>query len=195
MDLRTLLGASYKDGITVEEINAALAERDLIDKTEAEKLATNRSAATQRLLDAANKKLAEATKKGNDTGTELADALARIATLEATTKEAERTASIAATKASLIAQGYDDALAGETATAMADNDMAKILENQGKFLAAKTQAIKDELLKGTKPPAGGGSGSGGVDYTAAKSKAIQDGNDLEYLRLCREEAEQTKSEN
>ena len=194
MDLRTLLGAGYKDGITVEEIEAALADRDLLDRSEAEKMVTSRNAATQRLLDAANKKLAEATKKGTETGTELADALARIATLEATTKEAERTASIAATKASLIAQGYDDALAGETATAMADNNMAKILENQGKFLAARTQAIKDELLKGTKPPAGGGSGSGKVDYDAAKAKAVQEGNDLEYLRLCREEAEQTAQE-
>ena len=190
MDLRTLLGAAYKDGITIEEINAELAGRDLLDRSEAEKMAVSRSAATQRLLDAANKKLEAATKKSTDTGTELADALARIATLETANKAAERNASIAATKASLIAQGYDEALATETATAMADNDMAKILENQGKFLTARTQAIKDELLKGTKPPAGGGSGSGTVDYNAAKAKAIQDGNDLEYMRLCREEAEQ-----
>lgn len=194
MDLKTLLGDAFKEGMTLEEVETALATRDLVDRSEAENLANNRAAATKRLLDAANKKLAEATKKSTDTGTELTNALERIANLENATKEAERKASIAATKATLIAQGYDETLAAETATAMADNDMAKIIENQGKYLASRTQAIKDELLKGTKPPAGGGSGAGGVDYTAAKEKALQAGNDLEYLRLCREEAEQTTEE-
>lgn len=188
MDLKTLLGAAYKEGMTLEEVDAALADRDLMDKSEAEKLANNRTAATKRLLDAANAKLAEANKHGEATGADLATALARIEVLENENKTAKRNESIAATKASLIAQGYDDALANETAIAMADGDMAKILENQGKFLTSKTQAMKDELLKGTQPPAGGGSGAG-VDYTAAKNKALADGNDLEYLRLCREETE------
>ena len=188
MDLKKLLGADYKDGMTLEDVNAALANRDFMDKSEAEKLANNRAAATKRLLDAANLKLAEANKQGATTGSDLATALARIETLENENKAAKRDASIATTKASLIAQGYDDALANETAIAMVDGDMAKILENQGKFLTSKTQAMKDELLKGTRPPAGGGSGTG-RDYTAAKNKALAEGNDLEYLRLSREEAE------
>ena len=45
---------------------------------------------------------------------------------------------------------------------MEDNDLAKIIENQGKFLASKTQAIKDELLKDTKPPV---TGNGTVTMT------------------------------
>ena len=70
MDLKTLLGAAYKEGMTLEEVNAALADRDLMDKSEAEKLANNRAAATKRLLDAANQKLAEANKQGAETGSE-----------------------------------------------------------------------------------------------------------------------------
>ncbi len=191
MDLKTLLGDAYKEGMSHEEIDAALADRDLIDKSEAETLATNRAAATKRLLDQANKKLAEATKKSNDAGAENANLLERINALEERDKENTRQATIAQHKASLIGLGYDDALATETATAMVDNDMAKIIVNQGKFQAAREQAMKEDLMKNTENPAGGGSGAGGVDYAAAKAKAIQEGNDLEFLRLSRMEAEQT----
>lgn len=191
MDLKTLLGAAYKDNMTLADVELALADRELLDKSEVENIVSTRTAAQKRLLDAANKKLAEANQRNTTAGNENAELLERIAALETANKEAERNAGIAATKASLLAQGYDEALATDTATAMADNNMAKIIENQGKFLASKTQAIKDELLNGTKPPAGGGSGTGAVDYTAAKNQAVKDGNDLEYLRLCREESEQT----
>lgn len=191
MDLKTLLGDAYKEGISHEEIDAALADRDLIEKSEAETLATNRAAATKRLLDQANKKLAEAQKKGADAGNENAALLERINALEERDKENTRQANIATHKASLIGLGYDEVLATETATAMVDNDVAKIIVNQGKFQAAREQAMKEELMKNTGNPAGGGSDTGGVDYAAAKAKAAQEGNDLEYLRLCREEAEQT----
>lgn len=191
MDLKTLLGDAYKEGMSHEEIDAALADRDLIDKSEAETLANNRSAATKRLLDQANKKLAEAQKKGVDAGNENAALLERINALEERDKENTRQANIATHKASLIALGYDETLATETATAMVDNDTAKVIVNQGKFQAAREKALKEELMNNTGNPAGGGSASGGVDYAAAKAKAAQEGNDLEYLRLCREEAEQT----
>lgn len=191
MDLKTLLGAAYKDNMTLADVELALADRELLDKSEVDNIVATRTAAQKRLLDAANKKVAEANQRNTAVGNENAELLERITALETAKKESDRNAGIAATKASLLAQGYDEALASDTAIAMADNNMAKILENQGKFLASKTQAIKDELLNGTKPPAGGGSGSGGVDYNALKNQALKDGNDLEYLRLCREESEQT----
>lgn len=189
--LTELLGDAYREGMTLEEVEAALANCDILTRTAAENLAAQRTAATQRLLNTANKKLSDAQKEKTTADNSLADALARIGVLEENEKVSQRTASIATTKASLIAQGYSEALASETAEAMVDNDMAKVLANQGKFLAEKTQAIRDELLQGTKPPAGGGSGTGGIDYKAAKEAALQAGNDLEYLRLSRLEAEQT----
>jgi len=70
-----------------------------------------------------------------------------------------------------------------------DGNTAVVLANQGKFLEAKTQSLKDELLRGTLPPAAGGSGPGTIDYARAKADAMQAGDDLEYLRLCRVEAE------
>lgn len=155
MTIQELLGSAYKEGMTLDEINAALADRTLLDESQVESIVNNRTAAQKRLLDSANKKLAEAQKKTNDVGTENADLLARLAVLEDESKEAKKKASIASIKASLIAQGYDEALAEDTAVAMEGNDLAKIIENQGKFLTNKTQALREELMTGTKPPVAG----------------------------------------
>lgn len=58
--------------------------------------------------------------------------------------------------AQLVSQGYEAKLAQETAEAMADGDMAKVIANQTKFLATHDNALKAEILKGTPtPPAGG----------------------------------------
>lgn len=190
MDLMTLLGDAYKENMTLDEVNAALAGRDMIDRSE---LTANY--VSKKLFDKTASQLAEAKRQNGAQRTAADDLTAqlqeRIATLENENKEAKRNASIAATKASLIAQGYDDALAAETATAMADNDMAKVLLNQGKYLAAREQAMKDELLKNTRPPAAGGNPSGApVDFTKAKADALASGDDAAYMRLCREEMEQ-----
>lgn len=73
--------------------------------------------------------------------------------------------------ASLIAQGYAEALAKETATAMADGDTAKVFANQAKFIAEHDKALKAELLKGTPKPAGG---EGGKGMTLDKLRTLSD---------------------
>lgn len=154
MDLKTLLGANYREGMTFEEVAAAL--ENVVVYTD-EDVRTRFVA--KNIFDKTASELAAAKRNGTAAAaqakTELEQAMERIAALETESKEAKRNASIASIKASLLAQGYDDALADETATAMEDNNLAKIIENQGKFLANKTQAIKDELLKDTKPPVTG----------------------------------------
>lgn len=167
MDLKTLLGAAYKDDITPAEIEAALSDRDLIDRADAETLANNRAAQTKRLLDAANKKLADAEKRNTDAGTENAGLLERIAALESEAAASKRDAAINKTVAAYVALGYTEELARSTAEALADGDSAKVTENMGTFIAQKTQSIeqsvKDQLLKDTKPPAGGGDNGGAGD--------------------------------
>ena len=173
MDLKTLLGAAYKEDMTLADIDAALTERDLVDKSEVENLVNNRTAAQKRLLDAANKKLDEANKKladaqkrNDDAGNENAGLLERIAALETEAAESKRTAAINKNVADYVALGYPEELARSTAEALADGDTDKVKENMGVFIAQKTQSIeqsvKDQLLNGTKPPAGGGdNGAGG----------------------------------
>lgn len=188
MDLKTLLGDAFKEGMTLAEVEAALADKDMIDRSEAETMATNRAAATKRLLDTANKKLAEAQKKGTETGNENAALLERINALEERDKANTRLSNIATHKASLIAQGYAEDLASATAEALVDGNTAVVLANQGKFLAAQTAKIKEDLLKGTKPPAAGGNSGGAVDYAKAKEKALAAGDSMEFARLVTAEA-------
>ena len=175
MKLSDLVGAAFKDGMTLEEIDAALADRTLLDETEVETRVNNRTAAQKRLLDTANKKLeetnkklADALKQNTDAGSENAELLARISTLEEERKQDKRAAAIAKDTAAYVAMGYSQELAQSTAEALADGDNAKATENMSAFIAQKTasieQAVKDQLLNGTKPPAGGGDGgSGGAE--------------------------------
>lgn len=162
MTLQELLGNAFKDGMTLEEINAALTDRTLLDESEVETRVTNRTAAQKRLLDAANKKLAEAQQKNTVAGTENAELLARISTLEEEAKQNKRDAAIAKDTATYVAMGYTEELARSTAEALADGNSAKVTENMSAFITQKTQsieqAVKDQLLNGTKPPAGGGDG-------------------------------------
>ena len=61
--------------------------------------------------------------------------------------------------ADFLGIGYDDALASETAKALADGDMKKVFENQKKHIENVKKAAAASALAGDpKPPAGGGGG-------------------------------------
>lgn len=189
MDLKALLGETYRSDMTLAEIEAALA--GIVVHTDADVKA---NFVSKSIFDRTASQLAEAKRNGTAAAdkakTELDQALERIGVLENEAKESKRNASIAETKASLIAQGYDDKLAGETATAMADNDMATVIVNQGKFLAAQRESMQEQLLKGTKPPAAGGAAAGGSSRDFEKEiQEAQAAHDFARARaLMREKA-------
>lgn len=80
---------------------------------------------------------------------------------------------VAGYKAKLVAQGYDEALADQTAAAMESGDMATVFANNQKFLEGYAKKIVADKLKGTPRGADGGTGgAAGVDY----SKAIEEAN-------------------
>lgn len=169
MNLNELLGDAYKENMTIDEINAALASVDFISRAEVEK-----NFVSKKLFDKTASQLAEEKRKNStqkaaadDANTQLME---RITVLENEVKESKRNESIASTKASLIAQGYSDALAAETATAVADGDFQKVIENQGKFLANKTKELEEQALNGTKAPAGGS--ATGTVMTKEKLRAM-----------------------
>ena len=97
-------------------------------------------------------------------------------------------------KAKLIAQGYDEALASDTAQAMADGDTAKVFANQGKFLEDYAKKVKADAMKKTpKPPAGDGSSD--IDYSKKIEEAQQSGDMAAvayYTRLKAQEEAQAK---
>lgn len=88
-------------------------------------------------------------------------------------------------KAKLIAQGYDEALASDTAKAMADGNTDKVFANQQVFLETYAKQVKASAMQGTPKPASG-SGSNGADFSQKAAVAQSTGNFAEaayYTRL------------
>lgn len=148
---KDILGTDFKEGMTAEEIEALICQRykALVDSES--KLKTSLTNANS---DAANWK-----KKYQETLSE--EEQKRIAQQEeynALVKERDslkKDKTISEHYANLIALGYDDALAKETASAMYDNDYQKVYDNQKVFIKAQNEKIKAEAMKkNPTPPAG-----------------------------------------
>lgn len=120
-----------------------------------------------------------------------ADALANM---KKELDELRKDKTISEFKSKLIAQGYDEALASDTAQAMADGDTAKVFANQGKFLEDYAKKVKADAMKKTpKPPAGDGSSD--IDYSKKIEEAQQSGDMAAvayYTRLKAQEEVQAK---
>lgn len=67
-------------------------------------------------------------------------------------------------KAKFIAQGYDEALAEETAKAMATGNIEKVFANSQKFLDDYAKNVKADALKKTPRPASGQGEVGAANY-------------------------------
>ena len=120
-----------------------------------------------------------------------ADALANM---KKELDELRKDKTISEFKAKLIAQGYDEALASDTAQAMADGDTAKVFANQGKFLEDYAKKVEaDAMKKPPKPPAGDGSSD--IAYSKKIEEAQQSGDMAAvayYTRLKAQEEAQAK---
>ena len=73
-------------------------------------------------------------------------------TLQANYEKLLRESTVSKNKAKLLALGYDEKLADETAEAMADNDTEKVFANQKKYLEAVEKKVRAESLKDTPKP-------------------------------------------
>lgn len=79
-------------------------------------------------------------------------------------------------KAKFIAQGYDEALAEETAKAMAEGNSEKVFANNQKFLDDYAKRVKADALKKTPRPAPGQGGNESVNYDEKISSAQKAGD-------------------
>lgn len=177
MDLKKFLGKKYKEGMTFEEIQQALADLPeldtVVDKEEYDKM--------KKLKDDASKEASSWKKKYNST-------LSEKEQLEIAQNEANeelqnnydallRKTTIAERKAELVELGYDAKLAQETAEAMADGDFTKVIANQSKFAESVKKNTTDQLLKNTKTPEGG-SGNEGMTKEQFNKLSIQEKQNL-----------------
>lgn len=122
----------------------------------------------------------------------------KLTQMEQELEELRKGKTISEYKAKFVAQGYDEALAEDTAKALADGDSAKVFANQGKFLEDYAKKVKADAIKKTPKPSGGsGSGGGAIDYNK-KIEEAQKNSDFAavayYTRLKAEGEAQAKNE-
>jgi hypothetical protein len=150
MKLKDLLKDAYKEGITVEEIESALAGVEV---------PSDQSAEIERLkaaLSKSNSENAEWKKKHREAlseeerkAQEMAD---RMKQLEEQNATLLRESSVSKHKARFLGMGYEEALATDAAVAMADGDMEKLFSYQQKHQEALEKKIRADALKGTPKP-------------------------------------------
>jgi hypothetical protein len=164
MNIKDLLKDAYKEDMTLEEIESAL---------ESIELPTDNSAEIEKLKNALSKSNSEAADykrqlKEKMTADEI-KAKEEAEERERILKENEefkKQIAVSNNKAKLLALGYEDALATETAEAMANGELDKVFANQKKHLDAMEKKVRSEILKNTPKPDGGSSD----DDTMTKEK-------------------------
>lgn len=191
--LSDLLGKAYKEGMTEDEISAAL-----------ETVGTGNDAEVNRLKAALSKANSEAADYKKQLRTKQTDDEAAAAAqkeehdkLAQENADLKRSIALSERKAKLLAMGYDENLATETATAMVDGDMDKVMVNQNKYLEVQKKVIQADMMKKTPRPAAGAE-TGGVDYAKKIAEAQASGDysaAAYYTRLkAQDDASQTNEE-
>lgn len=153
MNIKDLLKDAYKEGMTLEEIETALADIDL---------PTDNSAEIDRLKAALSKSNSEAAdyKKQlrEKMSAEEIKAKEDAEKYEEVVKERDallREKTILGHKTKYLSLGYEESLANDTAEAMANGELDKVFANQKKHLESVEKKIREDVLKGTPKPEGG----------------------------------------
>ena len=150
MKFKDLLKDAYKEGMTLEEIEAAMADVELPEdlSTEVERLKTANSKLSSENAEW-KRKHREALSEEERKAQETADLLKQLQDRNA---ELERESGLAKHKAKFLGMGYDEALASDAAAAMVDGDMEKLFSYQLKHQEALEKKIRADALKSTPKP-------------------------------------------
>lgn len=150
MNLKEVLGDAYKEGMTFEEVETAL---------ESVTIPEDNSAEIERLKNALSKSNSEAAGYKKQLREKMTEDEQKKQREQEEREELQnkydkllRESVIAKNKAKLVALGYDESLADETAEAMADGDSEKVFANQQKHLASFEKKVRAEALKDTPKP-------------------------------------------
>ena len=150
MKFKDLLKDAYKDGMTLEEIETALADvefpEDLTGEVERLKTALSKSNSENAEW---KKKHREALTEDERKTQETADLVKRLQEENATLT---RERNISNYKAKFLNMDYDESMANDAAEAMVDGDMEKLFSYQQKHKEALEKKIRADVLKGTPKP-------------------------------------------
>ena len=186
--LSDLLGKAYKEGMTEDEISAALETVGQGNEAEVNRL---KAALSKANSEAADYKKQLRTKQTDDEAAAAAQKEEHDRLVQENA-DLKRSMALSERKAKLLAMGYDESLADETATAMVDGDMDKVMANQSKYLEVQKKNIQADAMRKTPRPAAGDDSSGGsMDYAKKIAEAQASGDYTAaayYTRLQAQEA-------
>jgi anti-sigma factor RsiW len=150
MKFKDLLKDAYKEGMTLEEIESALADVELPEDQTAEverlKAALSKSNSENAEW---KKKHREAMSEEERKAQETADLIKQLQEENATLT---RDSNISKHKARFLGMGYEESLANDAAVAMTDGDMEKVFSYQQKHQEALEKKIRADALKSTPKP-------------------------------------------
>lgn len=166
MDIKDLLGESYKDGMTMDELTEALKNVQMPkdQSEEIENLKKRISEVNSEAADWKNKyrnTLDEATKKAQEAEEKAQKDAELLAQLQ-------KEKAISGYKASYLAMGYDEALATDTANALYEGNNERLFENQRKHMAEVEKKAREDALRGSGRPGGSGGDGGNNESEAIK---------------------------
>ncbi len=193
MDIKTLLGDAYREGMTIDEINAALADKNFVDP------ATLPKSVSKEVFDKTASKLAKVEKelKELQETTMTADEKLKAEMEKATNAQLTYMKELSKLRekeifvsAGLTESDYSSILDAvvsedEETTKTRAKSMVDLISAQK---AAVEKAVKAELLKGTPKPKPGEGGSSDGDFDKKIEEARENGDMATVAALIRQQA-------
>lgn len=169
--LSDLLGEQYKEGMSVDELSAALevAVPELMAAATKKVEAKWKGAVDKATAEAAARKR-ELREHNSQEQNQIADLTEQLNAATGKVAELERSAALNRHVTDYIKLGYEEKLAKATAKALVDGDFDTVTKNQQAFLSSYKDAIIADQMKHMSKPTGGTIGS--VDY----NKKIEEAN-------------------
>ena len=183
-DLKELLGDAYKEDMTLEDINAALAERELVDKSQFDGFVP------KSLLEKANSEAADYKKRWKTAASEQEqkqiEEAEKQAQIEEELKTLRRSSKVSEYEKQHLALKYDEKDAREIAEALYDGDMDTVFRLQKKHEEALQKSIKADLMKDMPTPPAGNQTT--IDYSKQIADAQASGDMALMASLIRQQA-------
>lgn len=184
-DIQSLLGDAYKEGMTLEEINEVLADRELVDKSQLDGFVP------KSLLDKATSEAADYRKKwkaaSSDQEQKAIEDAEKQAAIEEELKSLRRSNKVSEYEKQHLALKYDEKDAKEIAEALYDGDMDTVFRLQKKHEEALQKSIKADLMKQMPTPPSGNQTT--IDYSKQIAEAQASGNMALMAALIRQQSE------
>ncbi len=185
--LQELLGESYKEGMTLEEVSSALETVGIPSKEET----SNEIKHYKELVSKANSEAASFKKALRDKMSEQEKAeierQEKMQAMEDELKTLKEEKTLADYTAKFVSQGYAADVASVNAKAFLDGDLETILKNQKALLDGAIASEKSKLVKATPKPEGGSATGTLKTMTKKDLYAMSTQDRLKFAKEHREE--------